>query len=92
MSASPFSFTCPATSPHFLPSGKHYQRLFLRLVTMCMLFAFLNPEATRDEFALIVASIRDEYFSRPTREASFWREDNRIIGGELYLLSAFLHS
>lgn len=49
---------------------------------MCMLFAFLNQEAAADEMALVVASIRDEYVNRPTRQASFWREDSRIIGGE----------
>lgn len=56
---------------------------------MCMFFVCVNPGAQSDEFALVVVSIRDEYFARPTRLLSFWKEDPRIIGGETNIFFLF---
>lgn len=33
-------------------------------------------------YCLIIASNRDEYFSRPTLPANYWSEDQDIIGGK----------
>ncbi len=49
---------------------------------MCMLFIFTNPNPRDDEYCLIVASIRDEFFQRPSRQCHFWEHNPNIVGGK----------
>jgi uncharacterized protein with NRDE domain len=51
-----------------------------------MFFVCVNSEASLNEFVLVAASIRDEYFSRATRHLHFWEEDRQIIGGMIKIL------
>ncbi len=52
---------------------------------MCMLFIFTNPNPRNDEYCLIVASIRDEFFQRPSRQCHFWEQNPHIVGGHGFL-------
>lgn len=50
---------------------------------MCVLIFYLNPSETSPTgYKLIMISIRDELFSRPTAPAAFWNNDPNLIGGE----------
>lgn len=49
---------------------------------MCMLFIFCNQQPGPDELAVVVISIRDEYFMRPTATCHFWPNTPTIIGGK----------
>ncbi|PSN41814.1 Transport and Golgi organization protein 2 [Blattella germanica] len=49
---------------------------------MCILFLHTDNNPAPNAYKLILASNRDEYFPRPTRQAHFWDEDSRIIGGQ----------
>lgn len=48
---------------------------------MCLLFFEVNQEPGPDEYQLVLASVRDEYYSRPTMVADFWSEHPSVIGG-----------
>ncbi|KAJ4445371.1 hypothetical protein ANN_07176 [Periplaneta americana] len=48
---------------------------------MCILFLHTDNNAAPDKFRLILASNRDEYYKRPTRQAHIWEEDPTVIGG-----------
>lgn len=48
---------------------------------MCLLFLYLNPNPKWDEYQLILASSRDEFYNRRTDTARFWDPDFSIIGG-----------
>ena len=76
------AFRSPFFHFHFAGIHRDEHITFQPLCAMCMFLVCVNPAAASDEFALVVVSIRDEYFTRPTRLVSFWKEDPRIIGGE----------
>jgi uncharacterized protein with NRDE domain len=46
---------------------------------MCILFIAVNQHP---DYPLIVAANRDEFFDRPTRESSFWKEHPHILAGK----------
>ncbi|KDR12151.1 transport and Golgi organization protein 2 isoform X2 [Zootermopsis nevadensis] len=48
---------------------------------MCILFLHTDNNPAPNKFRLILASNRDEYYQRPTRQANFWDEDPTVIGG-----------
>lgn len=48
---------------------------------MCIIFFVLNENAKNDEYKLILASNRDEFYTRPSAVADRWAEDEYIIGG-----------
>lgn len=48
---------------------------------MCILFFILNENAKGDEYKLILASNRDEYYARPALVAAPWKENEFVIGG-----------
>lgn len=48
---------------------------------MCILFFYLNESAQNNEYKLILASNRDEYYARPASIAARWHDDECIIGG-----------
>tara|TARA_B100000424_G_scaffold3998_1_gene2977 strand:+ start:488 stop:649 length:162 start_codon:yes stop_codon:yes gene_type:complete len=45
---------------------------------MCLILTAINPNS---EFKLILASNRDEFYERPTKNM-FWRSDKSILSGE----------
>lgn len=49
---------------------------------MCILFMTINQNPQQDQYYLILANIRDEFYARPTKICSFWDEDNNLIGGK----------
>lgn len=56
------------------------------LIIMCMLFIFSNPNPKPDGYCLVLASIRDEFLMRPSRECHFWDQNPDIVGGKFILL------
>ncbi|XP_055307930.1 transport and Golgi organization protein 2 [Sitodiplosis mosellana] len=48
---------------------------------MCILFFILNENARDDEYKLILASNRDEFYARPAKVAGPWKENEFVIGG-----------
>lgn len=48
---------------------------------MCILFFILNENAKGNEYKLILASNRDEFYARPALVAGRWQEDESVIGG-----------
>lgn len=53
-------------------------------LVMCILFLHTDNNPAPNKFRLILASNRDEYYQRPTRQANFWDEDPTVIGGTVY--------
>ncbi|GFS47001.1 transport and Golgi organization protein 2 homolog [Trichonephila inaurata madagascariensis] len=51
------------------------------LVKMCLLVFNVNPNASENEFYLVLINVRDEIYNRPTKLASFWDEHPHVIGG-----------
>ncbi|KAJ9576904.1 hypothetical protein L9F63_006522 [Diploptera punctata] len=49
---------------------------------MCILFLHTDNNPAPNKYKLILASNRDESYTRPTRQANFWEEDSRVIGGQ----------
>lgn len=45
---------------------------------MCLILIALNE---RHDYPLILSANRDEYFSRPTREAAYWEDAPDVLGG-----------
>lgn len=60
---------------------------------MCILFTYTNANAVPGGYKLIVASNRDEFYSRPAMPANPWEENQFIIGGKcvLCVMSAFVY-
>ncbi|KAG8189611.1 hypothetical protein JTE90_018967 [Oedothorax gibbosus] len=48
---------------------------------MCLLLFYVNPDAGPDDIYLVLVSVRDEIFDRPTKLAEFWKEHPHVIGG-----------
>lgn len=48
---------------------------------MCILFFYINQSATNNEYKLILASNRDESYTRPALPAGHWQENESVIGG-----------
>lgn len=48
---------------------------------MCIIFFIVNENAKDDEYKLILASNRDEFYARPALPAGRWSEDEGCIGG-----------
>ncbi|XP_065208012.1 transport and Golgi organization protein 2 homolog [Planococcus citri] len=48
---------------------------------MCITFFYLNPQASKDEYKLIIIANRDEFYSREAAPAHCWEENQSIIGG-----------
>ncbi|KAL3856434.1 hypothetical protein ACJMK2_011195 [Sinanodonta woodiana] len=49
---------------------------------MCILFFYVNDDADDNGYRLILASNRDESWTRPTKPASFWGTSPECIGGQ----------
>lgn len=47
---------------------------------MCITFIDTNPNPKNGEYRLIIASNRDEFYKRPSKQA-FFCPDTKIIGG-----------
>ncbi|XP_031626638.1 transport and Golgi organization protein 2 [Contarinia nasturtii] len=48
---------------------------------MCILFFILNKFPKADQYKLILAANRDEYYARPASVAERWKECDFVIGG-----------
>lgn len=49
---------------------------------MCILFFIVNQNAKDDEYKLILASNRDEFYARPASVADHWKDDDpAVVGG-----------
>lgn len=48
---------------------------------MCILFVYVDDGSMAGRYRLILASNRDEFYTRPAKEAGPWEENDRIIGG-----------
>ncbi|XP_054723988.1 transport and Golgi organization 2 homolog [Uloborus diversus] len=48
---------------------------------MCLLLFYINPFAKENEYYLILTNVRDEIYTRPTKVAHFWKQNQNIIGG-----------
>jgi len=48
---------------------------------MCLLMWHNNPDAKSDECCLILASVRDELYTRPTKHAHFWGNPKQVVSG-----------
>lgn len=49
---------------------------------MCLLYLFVNPHPKPDEYLLVLASVRDEFFGRPTSGVHIWENNPQIVGRE----------
>ncbi|KAL3210961.1 hypothetical protein MRX96_036791 [Rhipicephalus microplus] len=47
---------------------------------MCLLYLFVNPHPKPDEYLLVLASVRDEFFGRPTSGVHIWENNPQIVG------------
>jgi len=50
---------------------------------MCILFGYVNNSPSVDGYQIIVAMNRDEFFSRPTKQAEIWSNGHCISGRDL---------
>ncbi|KAK2179505.1 hypothetical protein NP493_484g01020 [Ridgeia piscesae] len=48
---------------------------------MCILFIYVNNEPTDDGYQIIIATNRDEIYSRPTKPAAVWADNKHCISG-----------
>uniref|UniRef100_A0A182RNB4 Transport and Golgi organization protein 2 n=1 Tax=Anopheles funestus TaxID=62324 RepID=A0A182RNB4_ANOFN len=48
---------------------------------MCILFVYVDDGSVPGRYRLVLASNRDEFYSRPAKAAAPWDENVRIIGG-----------
>lgn len=53
---------------------------------MCIIFSIANGDPEEGGYKLIVASNRDEFYSRPASSAKEWR-DNPFVYGGVYCFS-----
>ena len=51
---------------------------------MCILFFDFQPIPEANEYKLLLASNRDEFYDRPTDTAGFWNDNPNICAGRLY--------
>lgn len=49
---------------------------------MCIVFLYFNDNPGPEGFKLIIASNRDEFYSRPAAPAQFWETNPHVLGGE----------
>uniref|UniRef100_A0A182K672 Transport and golgi organization 2 n=1 Tax=Anopheles christyi TaxID=43041 RepID=A0A182K672_9DIPT len=48
---------------------------------MCILFVYVDDGSVPGRYRLILASNRDEFYTRPAKSAAPWQENPQIIGG-----------
>uniref|UniRef100_A0A182P6N0 Transport and Golgi organization protein 2 n=1 Tax=Anopheles epiroticus TaxID=199890 RepID=A0A182P6N0_9DIPT len=48
---------------------------------MCILFVYVDDSSAPGRYRLVLASNRDEFYSRPAKTAAPWEENPRIVGG-----------
>jgi len=48
---------------------------------MCLLVFCLNPEATSEEYYLVLINVRDEFYQRPTKVAHIWEKHPTVVAG-----------
>ena len=48
---------------------------------MCIIFLYSDPTCQQNGYKLIIASNRDEYFQRPTKEAAFIPDNPQVLCG-----------
>jgi len=51
---------------------------------MCILFLYFCDKPNPDGYRLIMASNRDEFYFRPTADASFWAKNPNILAGKTH--------
>ncbi|KAG0414089.1 hypothetical protein HPB47_008762, partial [Ixodes persulcatus] len=49
---------------------------------MCLLYLFVNPQPKPDEYLLVLANVRDEFFGRPTSGCHVWERNPQLVGRE----------
>ena len=49
---------------------------------MCILFIYVNGDASDGSYKLIIASNRDEFYARPALPAAAWKELPHVLGGK----------
>ncbi|XP_052072930.1 transport and Golgi organization 2 homolog [Mytilus californianus] len=49
---------------------------------MCLLFMYLNDDECGDGYRVIIANNRDEQWDRPTKQLSFWTDNEECISGQ----------
>lgn len=59
---------------------------------MCVIFFYVNSNPGSNGLKLIVASNRDEFYSRETLEADRWVKYPHVFGGDDPLLSNLCYS
>uniref|UniRef100_A0A147BL27 Putative transport and golgi organization protein 2 n=1 Tax=Ixodes ricinus TaxID=34613 RepID=A0A147BL27_IXORI len=47
---------------------------------MCLLYLFVNPQPKPDEYLLVLANVRDEFFGRPTSGCHVWERNPQLVG------------
>lgn len=47
---------------------------------MCLLYLFVNPKPKPDEYLLVLANVRDEFFGRPTSGCHIWERNPQLVG------------
>ncbi|XP_036145767.1 transport and Golgi organization protein 2 homolog isoform X2 [Monomorium pharaonis] len=52
-----------------------------KILSMCILFIYRNPNADAKTYRLIIASNRDETYKRPASPANYWEEHPECLGG-----------
>lgn len=59
--------------------------VFLLFISeMCLLLFYINPDAGSNDLYLVLVSVRDEIYNRPTQLAEFWKEHSHVIGGKFF--------
>lgn len=48
---------------------------------MCLLFLYTNTDPAEDGYSLVLVSVRDEYYHRPSKPAEFWEDAPDVLGG-----------
>ncbi|XP_052073970.1 transport and Golgi organization 2 homolog [Mytilus californianus] len=49
---------------------------------MCLLLMYLNDDECRDGYRVIIANNRDERWDRPTKQLSFWTDNEECLSGQ----------
>lgn len=53
---------------------------------MCMLFVYVNPDPKPGEYKIILASNRDEQYTRPSKPAHQWTSHEGVYGGNIEIV------